>query len=318
MGSVWIVDRSHGQLGNRLFFLAAVYAWCLEDGHELRYPGLHRYAHHLPALDGQWFNSPTNPTRCPLSRGKRVWFQRRFVDVFRFLTRAKLVGGRVRPPGGAVACGLRPTRGDFPTPGRKRYVLFSWRFNNPVGLRKYRGRIVELLRPRPEVEADARAFVAKSFAGVDGGRPRLAVHIRRTDYKGFKGGAFYHDNARYMAEMDGVRRALGIEPVFVIFSDEPQKAEDFSGFDVRISGGGMMEDLTRMAKLDGAIGPVSTFSTLAMYLAGNTVFHFGPGAEVDGFEWVYEGLDVVRSAEAFAPRVREAVARRVGAAPSNA
>jgi len=321
MSTVWIVDRSHGQLGNRLMLLAAAYAWCLQDGHELHYPGLHRYAHHFPALDGQWFNSPTTPRRCGLGRKWREVFQRRFVDVFRGLVRMKVIGGRLRPPDGSRACSLRPTNEGFPARARgsgwaRRYVIFSWRFTNPVGLVKYREEIRALLRPQPEVEADAAAFVRTLPArlGADGDRTaRIAVHIRRRDYRTFLGGKHFHSLARYKAEMAAVATALGeghgIATHFILFSDEPVQADEFAGMSVTISGGTMMQDLVRMSKLDGAIGPVSTFSAFAMYLADATVYHFGPSIAEDGFDWVYSGLAVVRTAAELALEVAGAESR---------
>jgi len=319
MAKVWIVDRSHGQLGNRLMLLSAVYAWCLEDGHELYYPGLHRYAHHFPALDGQWFNSPTNPSRCGLPLKYRAAFQKRFVDVFRGLVRMKVISGRLRPPRGNKACSFRPTDANFPTlpragRGPGRYVVFSWRFNNPVGLVKYRPQIKALLAPTPQVDADAAAFVATLPArSAPGGGvvARIAVHIRRTDYKTFLGGKHYHSIDRYKAEMSAVAALLreqhGIDSHFVLFSDEPLTAGQFEGFSLTISGGTMMQDLFRMSRLDGAIGPVSTFSTYAMYLAGASVYHFGPWADEDGFDWVYNGLAVTRDAEVLAADIARVV-----------
>ena len=320
MSTVWIVDRSHGQLGNRLMLLAVAYAWCLQDGHELHYPGLHKYAHHFPALDGQWLNSPTTPRGCGLPREWRKVFQRRFVDVFRTLVRMKVISGRLRPPDGCKACSLRPTSNSFPARladggWAKRYVIFSWRFTNPIGLAKYREEIRALLRPQPEVEADADAFVRTLPApvGADGTRTaRIAVHVRRKDYRTFLGGKHFHSIERYKAEMAAVATTLhqghGIATHFVLFSDEPLNAEEFAGMAATISGGTMIQDLFRMSRLDGAIGPVSTFSAFAMYLADATVYHFGPSIAEDGFDWVYSGLAVVRTAEKLAAEIATKVA----------
>jgi hypothetical protein len=32
MAEVWLVNRATGQMGNRLMFFAAIYAWCLHEG----------------------------------------------------------------------------------------------------------------------------------------------------------------------------------------------------------------------------------------------------------------------------------------------
>jgi hypothetical protein len=291
MGQVWIIDRSHAQLGNRLIFVASVYAWCLEHGHTLRYPSFHRYAHLFPSFERRWWGDPAAEPNCPLSRPNLVRFQKAAVLALRGLSRLGLFTGRLRPPTGVDVALLAPSDAAFPPPGRGRYVLFSWRFSNPEGLRKHRAKILELLRPQPGVSEDARAFAG----ALPPGRLRIGVHIRHRDYRLFKGGKFFIPIEGYREQMARLReRYASHRPVFVIFSDEPRRAEEFDGFDVHLSGGTMIQDLHRMAGCDVIVGPPSTFNVWAAYVGGGITLHIGPAASEEGMDWNYRGLPVTQ------------------------
>ncbi len=297
MRELWIVDRHKGQLGNRLMFFAAAYAWCLEEGATLHWPTLFKYAELFPALAGQRLISPNAPTPVAWPYERRAARQQRLATGLRLLARLRLLPGVVRKPSGHIAIALPPTQEDFPPPAlrrRKRLFMLAWRFFNPAGIRKYREAILAATRAQPEVERDADGFAA----GLGTGRLWVGVHVRGTDYAQYLGGKHYHPVERYRAEMRRVAERLGPRRVgFVLFSDAPCRAEFFSGFDVVVSGGSAIEDLCRMSRLKFVLGPMSTFSAWAMFRGGGVAWQFGPPASEDGLDWVYSGYPVARDLE---------------------
>jgi hypothetical protein len=164
---------------------------------------------------------------------------------------------------------------------------------------KHRGPIRDLFAPGPDLEADLRAFAGALATG----RPRIGVHVRMTDYRTHMGGAYFLGLDRTRAEMAAVRERLGRDPLFVIFSDEPRRADEFPGFDVALSAGSPVQDLHRMSRLDGLMGPLSTFSLWASYFGGIPLYQFGPAGHADDIAWIAEGLPVLRDPGAFAAAV---------------
>lgn len=297
MRELWIADRHKGQLGNKLMFFAAAYAWCLEEGAKLYWPTLHRYADLFPAMAGQRLISPNDPSPVDESPARRAARQQRTAFWLRLAAKLRVLPGVVRKPSGYVAVALPPTWQEFPSPAlrvRGRLYMTAWRFFNPVGIRRHRDAILAATRPQPEIERDADRFA--SALAPD--RLWIGVHVRGGDYAGFVGGKHFHPVERYVAEMHAVaERFRARRPGFVIFSDQPRNAAEFPGLDVLLSAGSAIEDLTRMSRLKLVIGPLSTFSAWAMYRSGGVAFHFGPPAKEDGLEWVYSGYPVARSLE---------------------
>jgi hypothetical protein len=301
MRELWIIDRHTGQLGNKLMFLAAAYAWCLEEQARLRLPAFHKYAGLFPALAA----AELGPPEIAAPAGANAPRDRRLVLCLRAAARLRLLPGVLRKPSGLAAIALPPTCEAFPPPrlrARRRLFMTAWRFFNPLGLRRHRAAILAATRPQADVERNADRFIG----ALDPARLWIGIHVRAGDYATFRGGKHFHPVARYAAEMRAAAdRFRARRPAFVLFSDAPRSAAEFPGFDVILSAGSAIEDLARMSRLKLVIGPMSTFSAWAMYRAGGVAFHFGPPASEDGLDWVYSGYPVARDLDS----VAEALAR---------
>lgn len=293
---VWIVGRQKGQLGNRLMFFAHVYAWCLHTGRELYYPSFSAQADLFPAIAGQKFNSVGDPSRVDWSLEDRLKFQKRYVSQMRLLTKLRLAFA-LGKPSGLAAVGLPPSYEGYVSnwiDRKKKVYLLGWRYLNPVGIQRYRREILAATTPTDALVQDASSFAAR----LDPLRLWIGVHVRGTDYKQFLGGKHalpLETTKQAMAE--AARRFAPAEVGFVIFSDEPRTREEFAGFETVISGGKAEEDLFRMATLPGLIGPMSTFSTWAMYRSGGAAWQIGPDPAEDGLEWAFNGWPVTRDVE---------------------
>jgi hypothetical protein len=302
---VWIIGRQKGQLGNRLMFFAHVYAWCLHTGRELYYPSFGAQADFFPALAHQRCNSVGDPSPVDWPLPRRLAFQKGFIARKRLLARFHLIPV-LNKPSGHAAIGLPPSYNAYPPPAldsKPRVYLLGWRFLNPAGIQQYRRQILAALEPTPEIRADADAFRAR----LDPSRLWLAVHIRGTDYRTFLGGRHFLSLETVNAAMAAAVARFAPQPLgFAIFSDEPRTPQEFPGFTVAISGGRPEQDLFRMSTLPGALGPMSTFSTWAMYRSGGALWQLGPDPKEDRADWAFNGWPVERDPDRWAKAVQAA------------
>ncbi|MGH7132469.1 MAG: hypothetical protein ACREJO_11040 [Phycisphaerales bacterium] len=311
MATVYIVKHNGCQLANQLLHYAAIYAYALERGYRCYNPAFEaKYAALFPRLA----RSPLSPAggeaaawpgmlRGPLARRAITAAMRAASDLGLFGTtiRARQRDPQMDlPPTAAAASGS-----SFTEPKSQRIYFNGWNFRNPAGLAEHRAAIIEAFAPREPERSRVEAF-ARSLPKD---RPVIGVHVRHRDYRTFLDGRWFLSIERFRTEMAGLRQALGgPEPLFVIFSDEPRTAEEFAGFDCRISEATALEDLYRMAHCDLIVGPPSTFSTWAAVYGGTCAWHL-ERTEGDGFDWFQQGHPTVITRDAAVAHIR---ARRGG------
>tara|TARA_A100001015_G_C14973703_1_gene706265 strand:+ start:164 stop:937 length:774 start_codon:yes stop_codon:yes gene_type:complete len=95
----------------------------------------------------------------------------------------------------------------------------------------------------------------------------VGIHIRRNDYKTWNNGKFYFSDQFYKDVINKVKINLKNEkkdPFFVIVSDE--KIVSKIGFNL-LSNGSWKEDQITLQSCDLIVGPPSTFSMWASYIA---------------------------------------------------
>ncbi len=288
MARVSILLTDGVRLANKLYMHAAVLAWCLESGHTLVDPCMYPYARHFPSLRGNLLCSPHHSVRvgpfladsCRL--GWLTWF------IARGLGKRGLLGRVISPQRGEWDPIAIPPTGPEPAPSAAAYAIPRWGIQNHVGMMKHHATITRHLTPLPAVVRDAAAFAASLPAG----RPAIGVHIRHGDYRTALRGWFYVPLEHTLGEMRRVHAALAdLNPMFVIFSDEPRRADEFPGLDVVISAAPPINDLYRMARLPLVIGPKSSFNLWAAYAGGGLAYQFVAAPEgVDLLGWYTDGL----------------------------
>jgi len=97
----------------------------------------------------------------------------------------------------------------------------------------------------------------------------VGVHIRRGDYKEYRGGEYFFPLSMY----ENLARSLTINSsgrkfVFLVCSDEPIGDDAFSGLDWIRGPGTALGDLYALSLCDLVMGPVSTFNRLSAFLGG--------------------------------------------------
>lgn len=97
----------------------------------------------------------------------------------------------------------------------------------------------------------------------------VGVHIRRSDYRKFRRGAYYFDDATYcayMASLEQELQAAGKSVVFLLCSEEPLQLAHFSGLKIfQINSRADIEDLYALSLADYIMGVPSSFSMWASF-----------------------------------------------------
>lgn len=160
-----------------------------------------------------------------------------------------------------------------PLPLRKPMgVLFGPRWReiryDSAYVAKHRDKLRWLFAPPQDVE-DALAAAMPASASVT----YVGIHIRRGDYRQFRGGAYLYPAETYRRIMSAiesmVRRLSGGKTVrFLLCSDEPVDIGAFAGFAPLTLCGGILHDLYGLARCDLIAGPPSTFSQWASFYGG--------------------------------------------------
>lgn len=242
-----IVMNAAGQLCNRLVLLAHAYATGLESGQRV----VHLVAHDLQKdirLEGPSLHVTGYDARGLYLNGYEKVMAKLYGPGFRTRHRDRAEEQRAR---------LRK---------KGLHLLDNWYYRDYEALFTHRRQITEAFSP---VEEHARRVAA--FA--DGMRERypghafVGVHIRRGDYKAWRGGAYYYDNDQFCRWMRELQDSTDRRLAFVLFSNEPVSAEDFadSGCTVLCGPGQPIEDLYVMARCDYIFGPPSSYSWWAAF-----------------------------------------------------
>lgn len=149
---------------------------------------------------------------------------------------------------------------------RKRgfHIITEWDYRDYDALLKKQDRIREVFLPRQHIRKPAEDFISKVKKANE---VLIAVHMRRGDYKTWRGGRFYYDNKRYKQWMSEIAECFPGQCSFVLFSNEKIQLEELSDEKYRafIAEGSAIQDLYTMSLCDYIMGPPSTFSWWAAF-----------------------------------------------------
>ncbi len=136
-------------------------------------------------------------------------------------------------------------------------------------MEKFREKIKYTFRPAEEYQL----IIDKFYGELDQSRFKIAIHIRRTDYKDHLGGKYYYEIEEYKKVMKKLSKEFK-DPIFIIFSDEERTQEEFSEFkkeEVVISKNTFIVDLFLISKCDLIAGPPSSFTQFAAWYGETTL-----------------------------------------------
>lgn len=147
--------------------------------------------------------------------------------------------------------------------GRRLLCIQGWAFRTRRYLLPHADAIRQYFRPVPEREAAVERLISAARAGTD---CLVGVHIRHGDYATFCGGKYFYPLHQYHEVMKQIERLLAPRRVrFLVCSNTSPPASAFSGRDVLMGTGHLVEDLYALARCDYLVGPPSTFSLWASF-----------------------------------------------------
>jgi hypothetical protein len=131
---------------------------------------------------------------------------------------------------------------------------------------EFQEQIRHLFRPKQVYVEKVTQLMAEQRGKFD---VVVGVHIRRSDYRKFRRGAYYFDDATYctyMADLEQELQTAGKSVVFLLCSDEPLQLAHFSKFNTfQINHKSDIEDLYALSLADYMMGAPSTFSMWASF-----------------------------------------------------
>lgn len=104
----------------------------------------------------------------------------------------------------------------------------------------------------------------------------IGIHIRRGDYRVWRDGMYFFDDASYaswMQQLEEVFLTRGQKVIFYLASDEAINEAKFKTFKIYKGQPSKMVDLYTLAQCDYLLGPPSTFSLWAAFIGHGQLLH---------------------------------------------
>jgi len=139
-------------------------------------------------------------------------------------------------------------------------------------IEKHSDRLRWLFAPSGSVVKAVKEAIGEAKADV----ATVGVHIRRGDYREYKGGIYFYSMdiyANFMQQMKSLLADKGKRIRFFLCSNEPIEYDKFNGFEIlRQPCTDMMIDLYTLAACDYIIGPPSTYSQWASFYGMKSLY----------------------------------------------
>lgn len=281
----WLILKcDYGQLGNRLHTHANAMAWCLEHEVNLLNLSFLPYAREFAVTSGQ----PAHMV-APQSSVWRLLF--RFSPFLRFAERLSLSDSKLHRLGKYVAVieksdegslGEEDLRQAFQGNTAPRFLVArSWNLQCPETLKKRANEVRRRLRPHREAQDSVKRLISELRETHD---VLAGLHVRRNDYRSWKGGVHFHSWERYhewLKQLDELLRENHRHPGYLVCSDEMPPTNAFADLPVATAKRPVMTDLYALATCDYLLGPPSSFGTWASFHGAVPRMCLYPDTQID-------------------------------------
>jgi hypothetical protein len=272
---VIISNKTH-QLCNRLLVFASFVANGIENEYKVSNPGFEEYAKHFKHLEKNLFISYPPVRESSIHSGIYSFIQSKYYTCSNFI--ARLFFSRKIRFGGIQSINDHYFNGfgvflDQPNfkqliKGLKCLFVFGYGFRDWTNIIKHADQIREYFRPNDSHQRAIDLFFSK--IEQEHFDVLVGVHIRRGDYKEYKGGKFYFKNKVYLDAMSQVANLFPKKIIgFLICSNEDIDLDYFKDYNVFQGPGHFIQDLYALAKCDYIMGPPSTYSFWACFIGRN-------------------------------------------------
>lgn len=280
MNKVIILDHNGGRLCNQLWNYISIYAYCLEKGYTCQNYSFYKYDQYFEIKDKDiFYKFLLLLDRITYAIRKNRFFHRfykMYVESVENNPNSVVIdsGNDCLRSGVSYLPPTHTNRGDDLEVIKKNSKVYfkGWLCRNPIGIEKYRKEILESFRPKKEIRDEVNGFITplrEAYKNIVG------IHIRQGDYRrGYLGGTLYFNEAQIAEFLRQYMAVMSKDPAqtcFIICSDEAVDLEPFKDLNIKLSLGGVMEDLHALSLTDTIIGSDSTFGAYASYY-GNIPF----------------------------------------------
>ena len=260
-----VIASKVGRLANRLLLFAHFIAAGAEHGFLVVNPAFHPYARYFPSTARDLLCRFPAGRRLPAPPGSRQ-------ALYRVAELA--ADGLHRVQGAGRDVGLIRLRRDqaldlnsrefLDVVDRHRIVFVQdWFFRNRDNCARHRELIRSHFTPAERHLAGARAAVERARQR---GSLVVGVHVRRGDYRSFKGGRFFYSHEQYRGILEQVDAAFSADDVaFLVCSDAHVPERSFESMNIVYGNGHQVDDLYALALCDRLVGPPSTYTKWASY-----------------------------------------------------
>jgi hypothetical protein len=251
-----VIQKSQGQLGNKLLISAHAIAYCLSQGEALL---------NFTLLDEASYFDLYNFRKKNIYIIKNSWVQYVFNFIIQIVQKLTywLLNYRIFEIHrvGWIHSEIR----EIKSRQAPLFILEGEGFRSTNDLRDQATLIRHLFTPKWQYDTKIKNIIGSISKDND---VLIGIHLRRGDYNKWQGGKYYYDNQTYMHFIQQLRSMfVGQNIKFILCSDEIIDTTYFSDDDMYISTQDMIIDLYLLASCDYLIGPPSTFSGWASFYA---------------------------------------------------
>jgi hypothetical protein len=235
-------DKS-GQLCNRLWSFVPIIAHCIDKDSKLLVLFFDEYIHLFPNI----------------KNNNLVRFKKISNNKFILKLAASLLSKVVELSGLSF-------KGELSGLKEKSLFVNAWKHSKESFNESYKNQIIDLFKPHENIIEEVDTFFEIERMNID---CIVGVHIRRGDYKFFKDGIYFYDDATYLGFMIDMEKQLefsGKTVKFLLSSDEEINLNNYKINSLTLPDSSVMKDLYSLSKCDYIIGPPSTFSQWASFI----------------------------------------------------
>lgn len=275
-----IISKHTNQLCNRLFTYLPVLSYALEANEKVCFLFQYKeYVKMFPNLKKYGIQQHLNDKSIRASIGSKIF------------------NGLVRLADNYVHLILKP--GETIPLKKPLGLLFNPKWKEIRYDKAYIEKHADTLRDIFAPSEDVNNKIKTLFENTKSADVTIGVHIRRGDYKEFRGGVWYYENDIYREKMLMLRDEFSKEGKsvrFFISSNEDIVAEEFNGCDIfKNKNGSILTDLYGLASCDYIIGAPSTFSQWASFYGKRPLSHIMDKEQtmtIESFKTIISLLDL--------------------------
>lgn len=260
-----ILQKTYGQLGNRLFTFSNLLAIALERNWIVYNLSFRPYAGDFHHFRGH--NVPHWPLRNS-SLFYRLVRKKFVLSSLEMLLQKRIVLDMINKLGMLYEaddlCEL--TENDlqeaFQLKSNKWLLWTAWNLHFEKSRLLHRKKLVEIFRPTN----NNNNWIEDQFRHLDHDLFLVGVHMRRGDYKDYLGGIYYFSHSEYRSLLKRLCDLLGMSRIyFIVVSNEPVPISLLEGLPATCLNGSEVQDLYSLARCNLIVGPPSSFSDWAAF-----------------------------------------------------